>query len=156
MGDINQRIDDLLGGVTSAYTVFTLSEIFFGVFPPEVFMIWALGGGTLSYYAQHVLYLSIVSYISGGIIGYLIGYRLNKTILFRFYKRRFLRKFEDKFIEYGGFLVVIAALTPIPFAAICMLAGAYRLDFKKFLLFSSTRFLRFWVYAIIIWNTKGL
>ena len=48
--------------------------------------------------------------------------------------------------------IVVAALTPLPFALVSLVTGALRYPHKKYLLYSSFRVLRFVAYGIIIWH----
>ena len=98
---------------TAIYLLFLFSEIVFGLIPPELFMIWALKDGLLSFYIQNVIALSIISY-SAGVIGYFIGSRFSATLVYQTIQKRYIGKYEKYFNQFGGFLVVVAALTPNP------------------------------------------
>lgn len=134
------------------FGVFGVSEIVFGIIPPEFFIIWSQRHQDLSVFINNVALLMAISYIAG-ILGYWLGAYLNGTKAYTFVKGRVFGKFEKHFHTYGGFLVIVAAVTPIPFSGICMLVGSVRYPFTKFLLFSMARFVRFTVYASIIWQT---
>jgi membrane protein DedA with SNARE-associated domain len=138
---------------TIVYLIFLGSEIIFGIFPPEFFMIWSLRTENLGNYIDNVMALSAISYVAG-IVGFLIGEYLNNTTFYKEMKKRVFGKFEEHLNHYGGFLVIVAALTPIPFSGIAMLVGSVRYSFRKYLWFSLFRFLRFLVYGIIIWEAN--
>lgn len=104
---------------------------------------------------QNVISLSVMSYVAG-VIGYYLGAYFNSTKLYAMIKKNFLGKAELQFNRFGGFLVIVAALTPLPFSGICMLMGAVKYSTNKFLLMSLTRFLRFGIYAYIVWETNLL
>ncbi len=133
------------------YAIFLSSEIIIGIIPPEIFMGWAAKSQDLSIYVFHILLFSIISY-AAGVIGYLLGRFLNRTVLFRYTRKKFFNQVEAFFRTYGGFLIFVAAVTPVPYSAVCMLVGSVKYPFKRFLLISLSRFLRFWVYAVIIWK----
>ncbi len=137
------------------YTIFLLSEVIFGIIPPEFFMLWSMRHGSVSIYVQNVMALAAISY-AAGVIGYYIGVIFHGTRLYRFLRMNYLKKFEQQFQQYGGFLLIVAALTPLPFSAICMLVGASNYPFRRFLWIASTRFIRFTVYAIVIWQTHNI
>ncbi|REE00417.1 YqaA family protein [Marinoscillum furvescens] len=137
------------------FSIFFASETIFGIIPPELFMIWALRNELLSQYILNVIGLAVISYMSG-IIGYYIGSHFSTTQLYRTLQKNYLGKFEKHFNRFGGFLVIVAALTPLPFSGICMLMGTVKYPYRRFLLFSLTRFLRFIVYAAIIWEANIL
>ncbi len=137
------------------YFIFLTSEVILGIIPPEFFMIWSLRHEVLSAYVQNIISLSIISY-TAGVIGFWIGKNLDKTQFFKETKKRVFGKFEKPLNNYGGFLVVVSALTPIPFSGIAMLVGSVKYSFRKYLLFSLFRFARFIVYSIVIWEVNIL
>ena len=135
------------------FSIYLASEVIFGIIPPELFMIWGLQSGTIHDYVIVVSLLAALSYGSG-IVGFLIGRYLQNTRIYRIFRARRLRKYEDKLREYGLFLILVAAITPLPFSGICMLVGAVKFPFKNFLFFSLARFLRFAAYSWIIWEAN--
>ena len=137
------------------YFIFLVSELIFGIIPPEFFMLWAANKNLWPLYLQHVTALMFISYLAG-IIGYLIGAKFGETKFYRLLKRNRLGQFEKHFRQFGGFLVVVAALTPIPFSGICMLVGSVKYNFKKFIWISMSRFIRFFLYAAIVWEANSL
>lgn len=150
-------LETVLGPVydqpTIVYLIFLSSEVIFGIIPPEFFMIWSLRNEMLMAYINNVIALSAISYVAG-IIGFGIGVYLKNTRFYRIMKYRVFGKFEKHLNNYGGFLVVVAALTPLPFSGIAMLVGSVHYSFKKYLWFSLFRFLRFLVYGIVIWEAN--
>lgn len=133
------------------YAIFMASEIVIGIIPPEIFMGWAATTGSVVTYAGLVLLLAIISY-AAGVLGYFIGRYLSQTVFFRFTRRRFFSQMEKFFKTYGGFLIFVAAVTPLPYSAVCMLVGSVEYPFMRFLLITLSRFLRFAVYAYILWE----
>jgi membrane protein DedA with SNARE-associated domain len=150
-------LETVLGPVydrpTVVYFIFLASEVIFGIIPPEFFMIWSLRSELLPNYINNIIALSAISYVAG-IIGFGIGAYLKNTRFYRIMKFRVFGKFEKHLNNYGGFLVVVAALTPLPFSGIAMLVGSVHYSFKKYLWFSLFRFLRFLVYGIVIWEAN--
>ncbi|MEP1033925.1 VTT domain-containing protein [Ekhidna sp.] len=150
-------LETVLGPVydqpTVVYFIFLASEVIFGIIPPEFFMIWSLRNELLMAYINNVTALSAISYVAG-IIGFGIGAYLKNTRFYRVMKYRVFGKFEKHLNNYGGFLVVVAALTPLPFSGIAMLVGSVHYSFKKYLWFSLFRFLRFFAYGIVIWEAN--
>ncbi len=137
------------------YTIFFGSEVIFGIIPPELFMIWSLREEVLNIYIQNVIALAVISYCAG-LIGYYLGSHFSTTRAYRVLRKNYLRKFEKHITRFGGFMIIVAALTPIPFAGICMLMGAVKYPTRKFMLISLSRFLRFAIYAMIIWEANIL
>ncbi|HNP17355.1 MAG TPA: hypothetical protein PKL31_02885 [Fulvivirga sp.] len=132
------------------YGVFTASEVIFGIIPPELFMIWSIKHGIFETYVANVALLAIISY-SAGVLGYYIGSQLRGVEFFKPIFDKYIRKYRNILNRYGGFLIIIGAITPVPFSAICMLVGATKFNFSRFLLISSTRFLRFAAYSVAIY-----
>ena len=135
------------------YTIYVISELLAGIIPPEIFMLLSLDFGGVQSYILNTLLLATISYLAG-IIGYGIGAYFNRTVFFRAFKRRYFKKFESQLHQYGSFLVIVAALTPIPFSAVCMFMGSVRLSIKTFLFAASSRFLRFGIYAYFVWQAN--
>lgn len=156
-GDMDYLVwlEPIFDNTTLIFTIYTLSELFFGIIPPELFMMWALRTGSLGDYAFYILLFALISY-TAGIVGFLFGSYLNKTIFFRYIRRRFLGRYHSALQKYGFFLILVAALTPLPFSAISMLVGSLHYPLSKYLWWASSRFLRFFVYAVIIWEAGVL
>jgi membrane protein YqaA with SNARE-associated domain len=135
-------------------SIFTVSEIVFGILPPEIFMFIWKTKGVLSEYIINLSILTLISY-GAGIVGYYIGKTFSKT---EFYKRvhgKYLQQYDSKLKKFGGFLVIVGATTPVPFSATCMLAGSVNLPFKYFLLITVTRIIRFAFYGAGVWFSTG-
>jgi membrane protein YqaA with SNARE-associated domain len=132
-------------------SIFTVSEIVFGILPPEIFMLIWQTGGVLSEYVINLTILTLISY-GAGVAGYFIGYYFSKAPFFKGIYERYLKPYEGNLKKYGGFLVIVGAVTPVPYSATCMLAGSVRLPFKNFLLLCVTRIIRFSVYGWMVWS----
>lgn len=133
------------------FSIFVVSEVVVGIIPPEIFMIWSLRAGDVGIYVANVALLGVLSYCAG-VIGYFIGSYLNQTQFYKTLERNFFGKYVSYLDQFGGFLIIVAALTPLPFSGICMLVGAMKYSFRKLLLFALVRFVRFSVYAYVIWG----
>jgi len=151
--------ESLVGRVSDntvvVYLIFLGSEIVFGIIPPEVFMAWAAESGDSAYYVLTVTFLALISY-GAGVLGYWIGRFLNKAVLIRYARRRFFTQYETLLRRFGGFLLFVAAITPLPFSAVCMLLGSVKYNFKNFLLIALTRFLRFAFYSYLLWQAGSI
>ncbi len=135
------------------FIIFLLSEVIFGIIPPEVFFIWALRFPGASGYVTIIILFSVISYIAG-LTGYFIGRYLTTTLFFRFFRRKFLSKSEKLLNIYGLYLIVVAAATPLPFSGVSMLVGSVRYPLNKYVFFSLTRFLRFAISAWLVWEAN--
>jgi membrane protein DedA with SNARE-associated domain len=137
------------------YLIYALSEVFFGIIPPELFMIWALHWQNPWIYLEVIILLAVISY-GAGFIGFLFGHFLGKSFLYKSAKQNFFSRYQKSLHRYGFFLLIVAAVTPIPFSGICMLVGASHYPLRKFLLYTLFRLLRFGVYGFIIWQSQGM
>ncbi|MEO1051528.1 MAG: VTT domain-containing protein [Bacteroidota bacterium] len=132
------------------YLTYISSEVFFGIVPPEIYFLWSVDYGIFNSYILDIFLLATISFLAG-VLGYMIGAYFNNTRLYLFLRKRISFKYEEHLTKYGGYLIVVAALTPIPFSAICMLVGSARYPLGKFLYMASSRFLRFAVLSYVVW-----
>ena len=151
--DLKEWMGPLYEQPRVVFSIFLVSELVFGIIPPEFFMIWAQRHMDLGVFIDNVVVLAAISYLAG-VVGYWFGVYLNTTRAFQFLKKRVFGKFEQRFQEFGGFLVIVAAMTPIPFSGICMLVGSAKYPFRRFLLMALARFVRFFIYAYVIWTAQ--
>lgn len=134
------------------YLVFFASEVIFGLVPPEFFMlVWILHKVSISQFIVNLIILTFISYLAG-VIGYLIGSNFSRTTFYKKLHVRYLVQYDAQLKRYGAFLVMVAAVTPIPYSATCMLAGSINLPFKQFLLISILRIVRFAAYGYMVWS----
>lgn len=145
-------IDQVYARPMLVYLVYCFSEFFFGIFPPELFMIWAINKDTVAHYFINLAFFASVSYAMG-YLTFLIGQAVHKRPTFRLFRIKFLKEMFPLLKKYGLFLIIIAALTPLPWAAISLLVGSAGYPSKKYLKYALFRFLRFAVYGYIIYQT---
>lgn len=136
--------------------IFLTSEIFVGIIPPELFMVWTIDDPWY-YYTSAVTFMALFSILAGW-INYRIGLVISSKEFFMnlFKKRLKLDKYKQRYEQYGSGLIIVAALTPLPFALISLLTGTLSYPQRKYLIFASFRILRFVVYGILIWNLGGM
>lgn len=145
---------DFFVHVTETYAPFAilltffLSESLLGLIPPEIFIAWS------AKMSSPILYLSILATLSylGGIVSYIIG----KTVLkipavYNFVEVR-MEKHLRQIRKWGGFLIIVGALLPIPFSVTSMAAGTINYPFKNYLLFGLLRFVRFLIFGLAIFS----
>ncbi|MBO3697199.1 YqaA family protein [Roseivirga sp. E12] len=138
------------------FFIFLISEFFVGILPPELFMIWS-SDDPWHYYLTAVTTMTLVSLFAGW-LNYRIGKRLGeKEFFMNFVKKRLkFDKYQQRYEQYGSGLIIVSALTPLPFALVSMLTGTLAYPQKKYLMFASFRIIRFVVYGIIVWNLEGV
>lgn len=136
-------------------TLFLVSEIIVGIIPPEIFIIWSLKFDAPITFILMVACLATASYVAG-VIGYFIGKLLGTTKCFKYLQKRFMKKLARNLQRFGLYFIILASLTPLPFSGVAMLVGSVRFSFRKYLLFSLCRFMRFILYSLIFWNLKSV
>jgi undecaprenyl-diphosphatase len=103
--------------------VISFAESSFFPIPPDILLIpMAFMNRKLAlFYAL----ITTVSSVLGGAFGYIIGNKLGKPILRRFFKEEKIKKVEGYFAKYGGWAIIIAGFTPIPYKLFTISAGAF-------------------------------
>lgn len=137
------------------YLIYSASEFFFGIIPPELFMIWAVNKADVTHYWWNIAFFAGVSYAMG-YLTFLIGQFLYKRVTFRYIRIRFFKNLWPKLKKYGIFLIIVAALTPLPWSAVSMLVGASGYPSERFLRYALFRILRFALYGFIIYQTHQI
>jgi membrane protein YqaA with SNARE-associated domain len=148
--DINSLINSFFEKYSSKLlmSVFFISESFLGLIPPELFIAWASKSPHPFF---NVFILATISYL-GGVVSYVIGGYL---FLIPFVKNFIEVKISKHIInmrKWGGFFIVLGALTPVPHSLVSLSSGLIKYNFKKYLLWSLFRYLRFLLYAIVIFK----
>lgn len=128
--------------------VFYLSESITGIFPPEIFIAWA---AKMPYPWWILFFLATLSYL-GGITAYFIGYQLSKTKIIKNYIEIKAAKQIEQLRKWGGLLIVVGATLPPPHALISLASGMIHYNFKHYLMWALFRYLRFLLYAIVIFG----
>jgi len=147
-------VNILLNKVTETFpvfgvlTVFFISESILGLIPPELFIAWSSKSVTP---VLHLSLLAVLSY-SGGIVSYYIGKAITKIPSVHQYLEIKMAKHIRNTRKWGGFLIVVGALLPIPYSMTTMAAGIIKYPLNSLLLFGLLRFVRFYIYALAIFN----
>lgn len=144
----------LFENITKTYSpagilaVFFASESFLGLIPPEIFIAWSKKT------ASPLVYLSVLALLSyiGGIVSYFIGRVILTIPSIHEYIEVKMEQHIKNIRKWGGFLIIVGALLPIPFSMTSIAAGIIKYKFRNYLLFGLLRFLRFYLYAIAIFS----
>ena len=134
--------------VYGVLSFFFASETLLGLIPPEMFIAWA---GKLSDPWIYLGILALLSY-SGGLLSYWIGYIITKIPSVHSYLETKMEKQLKNSKKWGGFLIIVGALLPLPFSISCIAAGIIEFPFKNVVLYGSLRLVRFVIYGLIIFN----
>lgn len=147
-------IDDGLELLTTSFSrlgvliTFFISETLLGLIPPEIFIGWSKKT------TDPVLNLSILATLSyiGGVLSYYIGKAALRIPRIKNYLEGKMAKHLKNTSKWGGFLIIVGALLPIPFSMTCIAAGMIRYPIKGVILFGLFRFVRFALYASVIFK----
>jgi membrane protein YqaA with SNARE-associated domain len=130
------------------FSIFLLSESILGLIPPDIFIAWTKNT------ESPLLYLSILAFLSylGGVIAYFMGKALAAIPSVNQYMYGKMTKHIINMQKWGGFLIIVGALLPLPFAMACLAAGMINYSRKHFFLFAMVRVFRFVIYGFVIYS----
>lgn len=136
-----------------ALVSFTESSISF--IPPDPMMVPMIVAHKER--AWFLAFLTTVSSVLGGALGYVIGFylfdHLGVPILETYGLMEKIKAFQEFFNEWGFWAIVVKAFTPIPFKLVTITAGALKFNFALFMLASTiSRSIRFYLEAAIVWK----
>lgn len=130
------------------FTTFFISETILGLIPPEIFIAWSK---KTSEPLVNLAILATLSYL-GGLTAYFLGRTSLKINAVRTYLEVKMAKNLKNTSKWGGFLILVGALLPLPFAISCLTAGMIKYPFKSVVFVGLFRFLRFAIYAWAIFS----
>ncbi len=103
-------------------------------------------------YAFLYAFIATIASVIGGLFGYLIGEKAGRPLMKRFFKEENIKKVEGCFNKYGGWAVLIAGLTPVPYKLFTIASGVFRIRKVVFIIASIFgRGIRFFIEASIIY-----
>lgn len=96
-------------------------------------------------------FVTTAASVLGGLFAYFIGGKAGRPVLERFLKKERILQVETLFNRYGGWAVLLAAFTPIPYKVFTLASGVFRVNIKVFFLASLLgRGLRFFLESLIV------
>jgi len=128
--------------------IFFISESVLGLIPPDLFIAWA------EFQSNPFLMLFILAVLSylGGVLSYWQGVGIASIPSIK-------SKMDTRFAEsirntrrWGGFLIIVGALLPLPFSPASLVAGFIGYPHRLFLRFALFRFLRFAIYGLALFS----
>lgn len=127
---------------------FFISETLLGLIPPEIFIAWSKKT------EDPILNLAILATLSycGGLISYYIGKTALEIKSVKEYLEVKMVKNLENARKWGGILILVGALLPLPFSIACLAAGMIKYPFKNVVFFGLFRFGRFAIYAWAIFS----
>ncbi|MBT4970744.1 MAG: short-chain dehydrogenase, partial [Bacteroidetes bacterium] len=148
--DIHAILNTLVTSFKPAivFLVFLVSESILGLLPPEVFIAWSSKSANPWFF---LIILATLSYIAG-IFSYFLGRYIFLIPAIQNHIEIKIAKHMINLRKWGGLLVVIGAISPIPHSIVSLASGLIKFDFKKYLLWALFRYIRFIIYALIIFK----
>ena len=146
--NLSQIIEDYIFShdTPGVLTLFLISETVLGWIPPDLFIMWS------DKFNAPLLWLTILGTISyvGGINAYFIGKIALKFPRFRRWLENRNAVFFERIRKWGGIIIILAALFPLPFATTTLAAGMVKYPLKQTLIFGLSRYIRFFIYGAMI------
>ena len=123
--------------------------------PPDVLMIPMVLAQRAR--AMLIAFVATTGSVMGALLGYWIGATLmdsvGQAVLAAYGKEDAYAHLAARFAEYGGWAVLVAALTPFPFKVITIFSGAVGFSLPLFILTSIIgRAGRFFIVAGLLWR----
>jgi membrane protein YqaA with SNARE-associated domain len=124
--------DSPYGGI--ALFVLAFFESSFFPLPPDPLMILLAVANVP--FALGFAAITTAGSLLGAVLGYYIGLRGGRPILNKFFSQEKILFVERQYQQRDVWAVAIAGFTPIPYKIFAIGAGAFRLDFRRFMLAS--------------------
>lgn len=98
----------------------------------------------------------VVGSVFGAMFGYLIGLLGKKAILEKLFSEHKIHKVHKMYDKHGSLAIFIGGFTPLPYKLFTISAGAFYINFKKFVIVSLiARSLRFFTISFLIYLYGG-
>ncbi|HEX7365984.1 MAG TPA: VTT domain-containing protein [Pelobium sp.] len=148
--DTKAMFDALVNNYSRAsiLIIFYVSETILGLLPPEIFIAWS---SKMSHPWLYLTGLATLSYL-GGVTAYYLG---KLTFLIPAVKNYIENKIAvhiKNLRKWGSIFVVVGAMLPLPHSIVSFACGLIKYNFKHYLLWALFRFLRFYIYALVIFS----
>lgn len=137
--------------IPGIFAVFFASESLLGMIPIDLFIAWA---GQLPQPVAATALLAVLSY-AGGVVSYYEGRWLGRFPKVQAWLARKYPKLWENFLRYGWLFISIAAITPLPFSPVCLIAGMLGTSKKVFFLSALTRLGRYALYGWVLFQVLG-
>lgn len=102
-------------------------------------------------YSFMVFMMAVISVIGASIM-FFVGTKIHNSALHDKLLEGRWNKYVEMYKKWGGALIVISAMTPLPFATISLISASLGFPYLNYAIFASTRFIRFLIYGLIFWH----
>ena len=130
------------------FSVFFASETILGLLPPEIFIAWSSKMNSPWFY---LFILASISYL-GGICAYYIGKLVFRIPSVKHYIENKISLHILNLKKWGGLFVFVGAMLPLPHSIVSFACGLIKYDIKHYLAWALFRYVRFYIYALVIFN----
>ncbi len=130
------------------FVMLFISEAFVGILPPELFIAWS---SKTDYRWLNLIGLATMSY-GGGILAYYIGKLIYLIPSVKNYVEIKMSKHIMNLKRWGGVLIFTGAMLPLPHSLVSMACGIIDYKIKHYLLWALFRYVRFYLYALVIYS----
>lgn len=135
-------------GQIQVLSLFFFSESFLGLAPPDLFILWTKSQADPWFV---VFWLSVLSYL-GGQVSFLIGRWINHIPRFHQWVHQKYENSLKQFQKFGALVIVLGALTPLPFSPISIISGSLEYSWARYSILALSRFSRFFIYASLLFK----
>lgn len=148
--DFNALLNSLVATYSplAIFSFFLTSETILGLVPPEIFIAWASKSATPWLF---LFILATMSYL-GGVIAYYIGKSLFLIPSVKDHIENKIAIHITNLRRWGGLFVFIGAMLPLPHSIVSLACGLINYNFKHYLLWALFRYVRFALYAMVIFQ----
>jgi membrane protein YqaA with SNARE-associated domain len=130
------------------FSLFFTSELLMGILPPEMFIAWS--SKTLNPWF-HVFIFGTLSY-AVGLGAYYLGKGLIRVSSVKKFIELKIAKHISNLRKWGGFLVFVGAMLPLPYTLVSIASGLINFKIKHYLAWALFRYVRFFAYSLIIFK----
>jgi membrane protein YqaA with SNARE-associated domain len=142
-------------GISGIIALIFVSDAIVSPIPPEAAFLVILKSDLSERAWLYVTLLGCAS-IAAGQVAWLGGRLVGGTRAARWVLVKVYRRHRGLVMTYGHIAVVLGALTPLPYSAICWSAGMLRVGWLRFTLATTLRLPRFLVYFFVIAQAEAL
>ena len=125
-------------------SIFAISESVVNPFPLELLLIPSI----VKYPHKYIKYAFLAALMStiGAVFGYILGYYLEEKIIKSFVD---VSEFIPIYEKYGALIILIGAITPLPFKIVTVASGVFKINFIFLIIYSFIgRYIRYQIIAL--------
>lgn len=142
LASIEKGIVDIVKGYTYAaiLVVALLADMIMQPVGPDIPLVAGILIGLNPFIA---LVFASAGSLAATVLGYYLGAAYGEAGFMRFYGFAKYDRWRRLYLKYGRLVVMVAALTPLPYVPVCWLSGIFRMNKAEFIVFSmGSRILR--------------